>query len=566
MSGERYTANCIIDCRVSDPSQLKGGSLDDQEKSCRQIAAKNKWQVVRVFRQPHSATTTEREDIQEKIEFIKDSKVPIHFYLVKKINRFTRAGYPEYVKLKEELEKLGVQLRDSLEVIQPKKNVLEHLGNIEYSWSVYAPSESSEMIAAHDGKQDARNILAQLIGAEITLYQEGYAIGPAPDGMRNVKTFINGRNRTIREANPERVGYFIKMYELAASGIDDESAVSTLNAMGFRTPFFNRYNKKKDKIVGRGGGNPLTVKHYQKHLRTIEYAGVKCGKWSEYEVIRNQYPGIVSIDLFNKANWGKIYIKENVDGTLELLHNYNPARATRKMRNNPMFPHDWILCPLCKELGLNKQFTHGSPRSKSGKQHPTYSCSRNGHYYGVNKIELEETLKKYLGNLKFDQGYLNSLEITFLNKYRERHKEIIDNSAQIHNSIADLKSEQAAKIQAIVITTSSVVRKSLEMEVEELEKKIDEARRERLRIEITESDIKTFIRNAKEMMEHPSKWLLDSTNPTPKGVLFSLVFEEMPSYAELVNGTPKLHWIFNISLESAHAESDLVRRAGFEPA
>jgi len=71
--------NCIIDCRVSDASQLKGGSLDDQEKVGRLFAEKNVWNVIRVFKRFHSATTINRDDIEEIKKFIKNSKVKIHF-------------------------------------------------------------------------------------------------------------------------------------------------------------------------------------------------------------------------------------------------------------------------------------------------------------------------------------------------------------------------------------------------------------------------------------------------------------------------------------------------------
>ena len=84
--------NCIIDCRVSDPVQLKGGSLDNQETLGRLYAKNNGWNVVRVFRKPHSGATTERSDIEEIIQFIKHSEFKIHFFIFKSIDRFTRAG------------------------------------------------------------------------------------------------------------------------------------------------------------------------------------------------------------------------------------------------------------------------------------------------------------------------------------------------------------------------------------------------------------------------------------------------------------------------------------------
>src|SRR3989344_3569156 len=102
----------VVDCRVSDPQQLKGGSLDNQEAIGRLVSTKLGATVRRVFRKPHSATTTEREDFQEILDYIKSSKFPIHYYIVKSLDRLTREGYPEYLRLKKELSKLNVRIVD----------------------------------------------------------------------------------------------------------------------------------------------------------------------------------------------------------------------------------------------------------------------------------------------------------------------------------------------------------------------------------------------------------------------------------------------------------------------
>ena len=44
-----------------------------------------------------------------------------------------------------------------------------------------------------------------------------------------------------------------------------------------------------------------------------------------------------------------------------------------------------------------------------------------------------------------------------------------------------------------------------------------------------------------------------------------LVFEETPTYTEILNGTPKLTWIFKLSSEFATKESQLVAPRGIEP-
>ncbi len=183
----------IIDCRVSDPQQLKGGSLDNQEAIGRLTAERLGAKIAKIFRKPHSATTTEREDFQEVIDFIKKYPKPVHYYIIKSLDRLTREGYVEYVRLRAELEKLGVEIVDADGVIQQKKNTLSHLGDYKYRWSVYSPSEAGEMLETYKGKAEVRDILTRLVGAEIRLVQDGFAVRRAPDGLKNKRIFDNGK-------------------------------------------------------------------------------------------------------------------------------------------------------------------------------------------------------------------------------------------------------------------------------------------------------------------------------------------------------------------------------------
>jgi hypothetical protein len=53
----------------------------------------------------------------------------------------------------------------------------------------------------------------------------------------------------------------------------------------------------------------------------------------------------------------------------------------------------------------------------------------------------------------------------------------------------------------------------------------------------------------------------DTENPQQQLNLFSLIFEELPSYTNIVNGTAKMAWIFDISSVNPQY-SNLVRLPG----
>ena len=101
--------------------------------------------------------------------------------------------------------------------------------------------------------------------------------------------------------------------------------------------------------------------------------------------------------------------------------------------------------------------------------------------------------------------------------------------------------------------------------MEELEEKIKKADQERIRIRITEDDIKAFVRWAKNIMEHPAEWLLNQGDASKREVLFGLVFEEIPTYEEILNGTAKLSIVFRLSSDFIKDENQLVTLRGIEP-
>lgn len=553
--------NCVVQCRVSTLKQSQEGeSLEVQEKIMRSFVADKGWKIVPnniVWSTAISGRKTDREDFEDIIAYVKAHPKEVDYYVFRSIDRFTRAGTPEYYRMKEELSRLGVEIIDTYGIIQPSKNTLEDL-NMEYTWSKFSPSEITEMVMANQAKSEVTNILTRMIGQEIRLTQQGYRTRRPADGYKNDKVYVDGKKKTIQVPHPERAKFFVAMYELRAQGLSDQECVKRLNSMGYQSPIQNKWSKDHKKIIGKTGGLPLTVKQFQKYIVNTINAGVVCEKWTHYKPVKAQYDGLVSIELWNRANRGKVAIMENADGSLELVQNINTGKS--RERYNPDFAYKFIGCPICGKKMLGSAST-----GKGGVRRPAYHCSRKHERYGVKKSEFEAAISKYVQNLKFKPELMNALELTFMNKYRQREKEIVKASGDIHQTIANLEIEQSSKLEVIETTGSAVVRQKFEHEVDVLEARIMEARKERLKIQITRDDIKLFVKEAKNIMEHPAEILLQPNNPRAKEKLFELFFEKMPTYADIVNGTPKLSLIFNLSSEFIPDENLLVIPRGIEP-
>jgi site-specific DNA recombinase len=313
---------CVVQCRVSSLKQSsEGESLERQEQSIRAFVHQRGWSIVpnnKVWGRAISGRKTDRDDFEEILSFIKENPGLVDFYVFKAIDRFTRAGTGEYDRMKKELMKYGVTPVDTNGVIQPSLNTLEDLG-FEYDWSRFSPSEIIENVMATTSKQEVTTILGRMIGQEIRLAQQGYRTRCPSDGYKNAKVFVEGKKKTIQVPDPDRAKYYRAMFELRSRGLSDDECVKQINAMGFKSPVRNRWNKDRTKIIATRGGNQLTVKQFQRYIENTIYAGVMCEKWTHYKPIKAQYDGLVSVDLFNRANRGKLILKQNIDGRFELL-------------------------------------------------------------------------------------------------------------------------------------------------------------------------------------------------------------------------------------------------------
>lgn len=536
--------NCVIYCRVSSSKQAQQGeSLELQETICRGIAERYNLKVVEVFKEQFSGRKEDRPVIEDVFSYFKKYPNKVDILIVRAIDRFTRNGTFGYENLNQRLKEYKVKLIDSNGIIQPSKNTLEHL-DIEYEWSRVRPSEITELIMAQQGKSEVNQILTRTIGAEIALVRNGYHIGPPREGFINDKIIIDGRKKPIQKADPNNAHFFVKMFELRAIGTyTDQEIVEQINAMGYRSRIRNRWSKTKENSIGTSGGLKLNIKHLQNVISNPIYCGVNNGKWLSMP-IKTKYSGLVSISVFNKANKGKLFIEEKKDGGITIHKDYNP-HTLKRTKDNPLFPFkSVILCPVCE-----KPFLASVSKGKSGKGFPTYHCSRNHKQYGVSKKDFEKTIAHFITNIKYKEGFLKSFKATLINKYREKEKELGEFSLKTGDNVKELETEKLQKINTFSNTQNITIKIELEKQINELQVQILKAQEQRNKFEVKENDIHSFIKYAKYLMEHPEEMLLKQKNFTILRALFNIVFDKLPTYTEILNGTPKLSLTYKLSNE-----------------
>src|SRR5258706_9520471 len=359
MEIDREKIYAVGTLRVSSTKQgLQGDSHEDQKKQIEgkvvQMSAVLGKEVIIIkwFKFTESASGAfDTQPLNEAIDYCINPKNRIRYFVFKSIDRMTRGGSVIYSQLKSKLAKARVECVDSYGVIGINKvNTLAYLG-LEYDWSIFNPTSANELAVAEQSKDEVRTILTRMIGAEINYVRLGYRVRQAPPGYENTKIETPNGVRVVLKAHNIEGKWFKRMFELREQGnLCDKEIVTEINSLGFKSRCIRKHDPNdRTKIIGHGGEKPLTVKRLQTYIKNPIYAGINAERWTQDKPVKGRFQGLVSIEIFNKANRGALTIVEEGD----LVHIYKgkpPLWQLRKQKDNPDYPYKkQVLCPLCEK-------------------------------------------------------------------------------------------------------------------------------------------------------------------------------------------------------------------------
>ncbi len=558
--------NAVIIARASTTKQFDAGdTLDHQINQCEIYIKKMGMHLIKAFTLVESGRNEEREFFTGILNYCLNPKNRVQAVVFKDISRFTRQGSNTYTNLKQQLSRANIRLVDTMGIIQEEENILAHL-NVVFDWSLRSPSERTEIMEAEEARNEVKNILSRTIGAEIQYVQDpaSYSVRQPEFGYKNIKTDVDGKKRTIRAPDEAEAHWVREMFRLRAEGIlSDEEIAQDLNNRGFVTRTFNRRDKETKKIVGKSGGKKLTAKTLKKYIHKTVYAGVVQETWGGTTLLTvksNLWEGLVTIETFNKANKGKVYIEVRDDRTAHIMYNVKDKRRTRS-KNNALFPYkNYVLCPICKRTLMGSAST-----GKLGGKYPYYHCERNHKRFSVKTSDMDKTIENFVASLKFKESFANDFRLVVRDLYQQEKKRLLENTVEASNLLVELKSQQDLLMDNLVVTKSALVRAELEKKYEELELDIALAIDSRNKSEAKELDLYYFENQLIKLMENPRKLLSQGAETVGIGNMFSRFFSEPPTYEDLVKGTPKLTPIFELSRNQEVSKDLMVTLRGIEP-
>ncbi len=554
--------NAVAAIRVSSTKQgLQGDSPQAQKEQIEQFAKLHNINVKKFFIFMESASK-EEQPVQEAIDYCKSAKNDIQLFIVKSIDRFTRGGSYLYDHLKMQLTNYDVRLIDIYGIIGNQQiNTLEHLG-IEFDWSTYSPTKKAEILEAERAKDEIRDILSRMIGAEIRYVRMGYRVRPAPYGYINEKIDTHNGKRVILKPHPTEAPIMIKMFELRAKKtMTDEEIVKAINKMGYTSRVkLRRDSRDKTIVTGQTGGIKLDVKRFIEYIRKPIYAGVNDEKWTKNEPVKTMFKGLVSIELFNKANRGKVVITEDTGG-LKIYKDRPEEWRLKKTVKNPDFPYKrYVFCPTCKYPLYGSAST-----GRGGKHYPAYHCNKRGHYFRVPMETFEETIKNFVRNVRVTKEGVDKLKERVLKKWEETLMKGQRDVKTIEVKMQELESQKTLIGNQLLKLTSDEALQLMEQKLKETTQQIKELKENKTEYEDQNINMEIILAIVGEFLENLTILLLGSSNPLKRAAYFGLLFEQPPTYQDLISGTVKLAPYFELISGAKYVNPATVDPTGVEP-
>lgn len=546
--------------RVSAEKQgLQGDSPDFQKQAIVSFAKEQGLEIVEWFEYWESAGYINSQPAMKTLDYCKKNSIKFAIFL--NMSRFTRAGAEAYIPLLNALEKAGTQPLDTLKTINPEKvNTLSYLG-VEYDWSKFRPTFKQEILAAEDAKEDRRNILTRLIGAETAYARLGYWIGGTNYGYTTEKRQSPHGKRSYLKPVPEEAKYIKMMYELLdKKEMTKEAIVNHINTLGYRSRTKNKHpngTQLRDTLVGHTGGVKLTEKQLDSYVRNPVYCGIRqikrAGKIEK--PVKFFGEAIIDIELFNRVNKGKISVVETDMKEYFVIRGRVPSHLLFKNIYNEMYPFkEFVLCPMC-----NKTFTASAPKGRT-KRYPSYHCSRKHPLYRRSLDDFHKTIEAFVKRVKLTPETIVRLKASYILQLEKKRTTAFDSAQTIQNRIDDLEAEQDALIKQIGVLQNVTVIRKFEEKVGLMEIELTQLQEARNKQEKSKTKAQDAINAAWYYFDHLEELVMNKKNPIMGARLFGSMFVTQPTYQNLLDGTANLACVFELNEENV---DDVSRQGEF---
>ncbi len=465
-------------------------------------------------------------------EAINNAKVNgINYFIIFDIDRFSRWWFWVYDELKENLAASNIELRDSKNIIQQSKWVMENelIDMDQYAWNIETPSVYTEMMMTTHAQIDWKRILQKTITREVQLCQLGYQTRQPNFWYSNKKVRLDQWKATIQVRHPIEWEWIEQIFTMRADwNYADEEIVDILNAKWYKS---RRWNK-------------LSIMQLQLHISRLIYAWVMLEKWTWNKPIRAAYDGLIDIKTWNKANRWKVRVIDLGNNEIKVEYNVkNTIRVNKpiiknRKTYNPYYCFAKVLkCPLCWWNLTGSNSTGGN-----WKIHYYYFCSWKWKdikhkTYSEKRNDVHHNLKRVFRSIKIDNSVLKLYDSIIESVYNERTEEISINKVSYSNNLRELYTKEKNIIRDIdKVIDYPLLLKAKNTELEDLKKEIISV----LWKKDEDENIMTlekFKHYCKTIFKHLDKLIEQTDRPDLIALIFDIVFGWRIEYWKIISQT-----------------------------
>ena len=555
--------NWIILCRASTNKQgQKWETLENQEEACLFMYLSNNIKNIKTFKERYTWTKTNRPTLERMYKFIENSKIPIKYCAVHKIDRVTRAWVSAYEEIKKRLASLWVQLRDTQWIIQKDISVvnIEWIDTSWYDWAKENPWKYAENAQALMSEDERNRILQRTITQSIRNAKRWYQVRESNYWFQNTKIVDESwKRKTIQIPLESESQFILYMFKLKARHeLSDKQICKEINAMWYKWRTRNKWNYEKTAIIWVSWWTKLKPNRLHEIITNPIYAWIRVEKWTWWKPVKTPYHWIVSIELWNQANRWKIKIVENPDWSIELLYWKNlksiEVKETRANYNSD-YPYSRVMkCPLC-----NWHLTPNKSRSWNLDYYHYYQCCWKKWIkhknYKINRDEANEEIIKYIENIKPNNELLSCFNEILEHTWKQRASELESDKSLKLSRIQALKSKESQITNNIskIIDYPEILQKqneelqSIKIEITTIQKEIDN--------QSNNYNLEEFKTISNFVLTQLDKLAIKKENPEIIKLVFSMIFTETPTYEEIKSHTNKTYPIF--ALQSQISDKNL---------
>ncbi|MFV5697168.1 recombinase family protein [Flavobacterium sp. ZT3R17] len=433
--------NVIIYSRVSTDEQAqKGFSLDYQEQTLMSHCERMGYNLVKSYREDHSAKNFKRPEWTNLKAYAKANKKAIHKVLFVKWDRFSRNTEQALTVLRE-FDSMGIELNATEQYLDMSNS------DNKMVLSIYLTA----------GEVERDKISSRTISGTYQAKKEGYFTGKAPYGYDNFRD--ESKKSTLK---PNQFSFFVKkaFVEVAMNIESVETIRKKLKQQGMK----------------------LEKSAFSELLKNVVYIGkIKVPEFKKESAmeVKGKHEALIDLDTFNKV---------------QAIFKDKRWHGTKPAHKNLDFPlRDFLTCEVC---GHQITGSHSKGRSK---KYPYYHC-RNKCETRVSVDKAHNRIGSILFNLQINEN----IKDLFSDVLKDSESQINgDRTIQLQNKI-ELQKVLKSKIEDSedLLLSKDITKERFNSIIERINGQLNEVNNEIEILSKKTDSIKTYVDSGLELLSN----------------------------------------------------------------